>query len=131
MATKSKGIGRGKGGGRPRKHPCPVSPIIDEAARKEADRLGKVVVAGGALAPAPAMVGDAYRTLKDVLDHSTFAAPRVTAARAIIDLARAAETEAKNSIGGKKQEQRQLAENRIASGGKFAPPDPPRGFRAN
>jgi hypothetical protein len=129
VATKSKGIGRGKGGGRPRKHPLPVSPKIDAAARKEVERLSKVATANGVLAPAADLVPEAYRTLKDIMETSPFPAPRVSAAKAIIELARAAEAEVREAAGlsSKKAQAQAAAEARVSAGGKFSAPPPPPG----
>jgi hypothetical protein len=78
-------------------------------------------------------VPEAYRALKDVMETSVFPAPRVSAAKAIIDLARAAEVEAREAMGlnGKKALAQAAAETRLATGGKFSAPPPPPGTRMN
>ncbi|WP_156465594.1 hypothetical protein [Methylobacterium sp. Leaf106] len=68
------------------------------------------------------LVAKAYATLQDVMDNSPFPAPRVTAARAILDIARDEKAE-KAGTGGKKAE-RQAAAEKV--GGKFSAPSAPR-----
>ena len=74
--------------------------------------------------PASSLVSVAYATLLDVMDNSPFSAPRVTAARAIIDLAKA-EKMAVSGGGVGKKEQQQATASKMATG-KFATPGGPR-----
>ena len=138
--TASTGVGRGKGGGRPRKNAPPkakaepkakakpieippVSAATRKAARAEADRLAEVGKES-TLSPAAELMPLAYATLADVMDNSPADASRVSAAKAIIELARAAEAEAREAAGttGKKAQAQAAAEQHAATGGKFAPP---------
>ena len=136
--TKSKGIGRGKGGGRPRKHPVQtrrvVTPEVKEAARQEAEKLAAIVTSSTALEPATKLAPLAYATLVSVMEGSTFDAPRVSAAKAILQLAQAAEQEAAkvkeaaaaaNGVDGKKAQAKATAESKMHAENKFAAPPPP------
>ena len=74
--------------------------------------------------PASALVGEAFAALRDVMNNSPYAAPRVSAARAIIDLAkleRAADRD--GSPVGKKEIAKATA--KASAVGKFAVPPPP------
>lgn len=78
------------------------------------------------------MVGEAFAALRDVMANSPFPAPRVTAARAIIDLAKAEREESEGAApAGKKAQAKATAHDKVAAGGKFAPPPPPPGSRPN
>lgn len=68
------------------------------------------------------LLSEAYATLRDVMATSPFPAPRVTAARAVIEFAR---EEAMGNASGKKA-QRQAGAEKAASQGRFAVPQPPR-----
>ena len=100
---------------------------------KAVDKAVAVIAAGGEpLAPdlhkpapksASDLVDEAYATLRDVMANSPFPAPRVTAARAVINFARE-ENLAKGPGVGKKA-QRQAGAEKAASEGRFAVPQPP------
>lgn len=135
--TKSTGVGRGVGGGRPRKHnpapPAEAKKRAKDQALVTARRLSVLVTETGSLAPAASLIHEAYATLADVMANCPIGAPRVAAARAIIDLARAAEEEAEKAKAeasgqtGKKVAAKAVADQRMAEGGKFSAPPPPPG----
>jgi hypothetical protein len=124
--TKSTGKGRGgKRVGAGRKPKTLVqqarSPEVAEAAAAEVERIAK-----SNEGPASGLVWEAFATLRDVMANSPFPAPRVTAARAIIDLAKEERAEAEGSHPtGKKAQAKAKAQAAASSGGKFAPPSPP------
>lgn len=130
----TKSTGKGRGGKRPgagRKPKAVVaqarSPEVIQAAVVEVERIAK-----SNSGPASGLVGEAFATLRDVMAHSPFPAPRVTAARAIIELAKAEREEAEGAApAGKKAQAKANAHAKVAAGGKFAPPPPPPGSRPN
>jgi hypothetical protein len=133
--TKPTGVGRGKGGGRPRKK-VSVPAETKQRAKAEAKRLEKAAVTDEtALAPAANLVTEAYATLADVMDNCPIGGPRVAAAKAIIELARAGEAAAEKAraeasgMTGKKAQAQAAAEARITSGGKYSAPPPPGAVR--
>lgn len=120
---------RAKRYGWERTAPCAVA----KPAQSEAQTAKSVERAVAAIADVPAevklpatcaadLLGEAYSTLRDVMANSPFPAPRVTAARAIIEFAR---EEAMGNVAGKKA-QRQAGAEKAASQGRFAVPQPPR-----
>lgn len=137
MATKSKGVGRGKGSGgkrpgagRKAQHAITAKATeqqVGEAAQKVVDSLR--AIAGPT--KAADLVAKAYATLEDVMDNSPFPAPRVTAARAVLDLAREEEEAQKASASGKKAQRQAAADQATASGGKFAQRSGPRLVASN
>lgn len=95
--TKSKGVGRG--GRRVNSGRKPSGPIPAKAAAKAVEKRVAKVVTSLAKPIAPQFEKDAvelakerlaraFATLDDVMDNSPFPAPRVSAAKAIIDIAR-------------------------------------------
>ena len=82
-------------------------------------------IASTGAGPASALVTKAFATMVDVMDNSPFPAPRVTAARAIIDLAREERIAAASGVSapGKKADAKSRAVDRAV--GKFAAPAPP------
>lgn len=134
--TKSTGIGRGKGGGgkkpgagRKRKHSTPVR-TVERNVEKAAGTIAEARDASPTDLTAAALVAKAYATLEDVMDNSPFPAPRVTAARAVLDLARA-EEEAKAGALGKKAARQAAADEATTGGGKFAQRTGPRLVASN
>lgn len=159
--TASKGVGRGFGGGRPRKDgtkakpkrtrrfeplveaaakgPVEVPPDVDvlireaiakhEEKRLDAEARNSRAAAEGALAPAADLLGVAYETLLDVMSHSPFPAPRVSAAKTIVEWAKEQQAAAAEAAGmtGKKAQATATAHAKIATGGKFSAPPPPPG----
>lgn len=131
MVTKSTGIGRGgkrPGAGRKPKH----AGSAKETERHIGEAVKSVVAALSeprAIANAADLVAKAYATLEDVMDNSPFPAPRVTAARAVLDLARAEAEDAKPN--GKKAVRQAAADQATASGGKFAQRSGPRLVASN
>jgi hypothetical protein len=113
MATKSKGIGRGKGGGRPRK----VSAIEVESKSPE------VTLADVSSLKASDLKGAALSTLKAVMDFSLQDGARVAAAKEV--LAQAKAEELSGSPEGKKAQAKQSAEALMSGGGKFSAPSSP------
>ena len=112
--TKSTGVGRGgkrPGAGRKPKHSTTAKAteqVVQDAAK--------------AARTASDLVEKAYATLEDVMDNSPFPAPRVSAAKAVIELAK---EEAAPAAAGKKA-QRQANAERATSGGRFAVRQPPK-----
>lgn len=149
--TKSTGVGRGgarpgagSGGPRPgagrKPKPPPTIKLKPETQASAEQQINKLVSAAVTDAPteAPAMtlVHEAYATLADVMANCPLGAPRVAAAKAIIDIARAAEARQKQAqaeatgVTGKKAAAQAVAEERMAEGSKFsAPPPPPGSFQ--
>ncbi|HVI30453.1 hypothetical protein [Hansschlegelia sp.] len=126
MVTKSTGVGRGgkrPGAGRKPKHALSAPKTergVADAVRAVADaKLARVAARAAA-----DLVEKAYATLEDVMDNSPYPAPRVSAARAVIDLAREEAAE-KAGAGGKKA-LRQANAEKAAGSGRFAVPEPPR-----
>lgn len=119
--TASKGVGRGYGGGRPRKDgskPSPRKPakrpqpslveaaaqgpvnvppdidaIVREAIAKDRAQRERIGRAESVLGPASDLLVEAYSALADVMANSPAAAARVSAAKIVIDWARGAEVE--------------------------------------
>ncbi|KQT13982.1 hypothetical protein ASG40_19325 [Methylobacterium sp. Leaf399] len=83
----------------------------------------------GGITRAADLVAKAYATLEDVMDNSPFPAPRVTAARAVLDLAR--EESDKSNLNGKKAVRQAAADQATAGGGKFAQRSGPRLVASN
>lgn len=111
---KSRGTPHGgsrKGAGRKPK------PMIDQAKTPEVIRAAEIQVAELSLTaagPASALIWEAYAALREVMSCSPFAAPRVSAAKAIIELAKAERAERAGREGdmpasGKKAQTEQAA----------------------
>lgn len=134
MATKSKGVGRGRGSGgkRPGAGRKPKHAVSVKATEQQvfdaAETIQAVRSAPRNDRSASDLLAKAFATLEDVMDNSPFPAPRVTAARAIIDLAKDEEAErsGKASGTGGKKDQRAAAVDRVASSGRFAAPSAPK-----
>ncbi|WP_156387664.1 hypothetical protein [Methylobacterium sp. Leaf399] len=131
MATKSTGIGRGgrrQGAGRKPKYAGSAT-----ATELQIGEAAQAVVAAmqqpGGITRAADLVAKAYATLEDVMDNSPFPAPRVTAARAVLDLAR--EESDKSNLNGKKAVRQAAADQATAGGGKFAQRSGPRLVASN
>lgn len=129
MATKSKGVGRGKGSGgkRPGAGRKPkslvkkaLSPEVKEQAKARIETLAALPLEEN---PASARARLAFKTLDDVMINSQFDAPRVTAARAIIELAKEEQARAASAGLGKKEQAKMKAKELAV--GKFAAPPPP------
>ena len=125
MSTKPKSNrgGRRPGAGRKPKSLTTQAktPEVIAAAVAHVERIAES--SGG---PASALMSRAFATLQDVMVKSPFPAPRVTAARAIIELAQAEKAEAEAPrVGGKKAQAQARAEKHVSGGGKFAPPSAP------
>lgn len=123
--TKSTGVGRGGkragAGAKPRGLvKKALTPEVQEQARLRIVTLASLPPEEN---PASSRVRLAYETLEDVMQNSPFPAPRVTAARAIIDLAKEEQARADSSTLGKKKQAKVTAEARAT--GRFAAPAPP------
>ena len=125
-SKKSKRGGARKNAGRKPKS------LIAEAARPEVSRSAEVVVERmkeATTGPASVIAPDAYAALRDIInDSDAIASARVAAAKAIIDLAKAEQTV--STEVGKKAAAETLAHARVAEGGRFAVPPPPRTYDA-
>lgn len=128
--TKSTGVGRGFGAGRPRKKLAPVSTEIRFAAKAEVKRLGSRKVAGP-LSRAVDLVDMAYDTLVEIMDGAETSAPRVSAARAIIELARAAAEKGDQTSREGKKAAAQREALRAGVGSDWGDDLRPPGTRAN
>lgn len=139
MVTKSTGVGRGgKRSGAGRK---PKSDVRSKAVEREVSKAVETIASAApkrrAATKAPkteetsratALLAKAYATLEDVMDNSPFPAPRVTAARAVIDLAMAETAPASSKAAGVlgKKEAAKAAAKSMAAGRFATPPAPPK-----
>jgi hypothetical protein len=127
--AESRGVGRGgarPGAGRPRNGESPGAPRRAKivAARAVIQSIAAASAGSNPNMSATDLVGVAFATLEDVMRNSPASAPRVTAARAILDIAFAGKTaELQLERLGKKDIANANAEQQAL--GKFAVPTAP------
>ena len=107
--TKSTGIGRGVGGGGKKpgagRKPKGAAKIAKQPKIRAAAESYIEILMRTSDGLASALVGKAFATMVDVMDNSPTSAPRVSAARAIIELAKEEMLATAGGKLGKKEEQ--------------------------